>query len=311
MFTTTPRRILSLLLGTLFLTVPALALADTIVLNDGSSYSGQFAGAGNGEITFTDNQGVQYRFPFADVQSLVFTSSADIVTLRDSKVYSGHYTGTDPLSFNDNQGIGYQFPVKDVASLVFSRGHAHAPSANPTGGASKVIPEGTEITIRTNEKIDSDDSSPGQLFSATVNEEVLDAMGGIAIASGTQAKLVVRNITSGGATHSPELVLDLFSISLNGKEYRVVTSDVDFSNKKGIGANKRTAEFGGGGAAIGALLGGIFGGGKGAGIGAATGAGGGLLTQLFTRGKKVKVPAETALHFRLDRTLVLRQRAAE
>jgi hypothetical protein len=297
MFTTTPRRILSLLLGTLFLTVPALALADTIVLNDGSSYSGQFAGAGNGEITFTDNQGVQYRFPF--------------VTLRDSKVYSGHYTGTDPLSFNDNQGIGYQFPVKDVASLVFSRGHAHAPSANPTGGASKVIPEGTEITIRTDEKIDSDDSSPGQLFSATVNEEVLDAMGGIAIASGTQAKLVVRNITSGGATHSPELVLDLFSISLNGKEYRVVTSDVDFSNKKGIGANKRTAEFGGGGAAIGALLGGIFGGGKGAGIGAATGAGGGLLTQLFTRGKKVKVPAETALHFRLDRTLVLRQRAAE
>jgi hypothetical protein len=37
----------------------------------------------------------------------------------------------------------------------------------------------------------------------------------------------------------------------------------------------------------------------------AAGAGGGALTQLFTRGKRVKVPAETTMTFRLDRTLVL------
>jgi hypothetical protein len=53
-------------------------------------------------------------------------------------------------------------------------------------------------------------------------------------------------------------------------------------------------------------MGAIFGGGKGAGIGAAAGAGAGLLTQIFTRGKTVKVPAETTMRFRLDRTLVLR-----
>ena len=111
---------------------------------------------------------------------------------------------------------------------------------------------------------------------------------------------------SGGAVHSGEIVLDLFSVSVKGKDYRVDTSDVDYSNKRGVGMNKRTAEFGGGGAAIGALLGGIFGGGKGAGIGAAAGAGSGLLTQIFTRGKVVKVPSETLLRFRLDRTLVLR-----
>jgi hypothetical protein len=116
----------------------------------------------------------------------------------------------------------------------------------------------------------------------------------------------VRDITTGGSVHSPELVLDLFSITPKGHEYRVVTSDFDVSNKKGVGANRRTAEFGGGGAALGALLGGIFGGGKGAGIGAAAGAGGGVLTQIFTRGKQVKIPSEAAMTFRLDRTLVLR-----
>ena len=38
------------------------------------------------------------------------------------------------------------------------------------------------------------------------------------------------------------------------------------------------------------------------------GGGGGLLTQVFTRGKQVKVPAETVMTFRLDHTLVLRPR---
>src|SRR5215831_12666556 len=111
---------------------------------------------------------------------------------------------------------------------------------------------------------------------------------------------------SGGAVHSGEIVLDLFSVSVKGKDYRVDSSDVDYSNKRGVGLNKGTAEFGGGGAALGALLGGICGGGKGAGIGTAAGAESGLLTQIFIRGKVVKVPAETLLRFRLDHTLVLR-----
>jgi hypothetical protein len=52
-------------------------------------------------------------------------------------------------------------------------------------------------------------------------------------------------------------------------------------------------------------MGGIFGGGQGAGIGALSGAGGGALTQVFTRGKQVQVPAESVLRFRLERRLVL------
>jgi hypothetical protein len=296
-----------LFLAGLFLPPPARP--DTVILLDGTSYSGEFGFGGGGEIAFKDSQGIQYKFPLRDVQSVVFNSANDIVTLRSGKVYSGNYTGLDPIPFTDSQGVQYQFPVKDVTSLVIT--HAKAGAAAPApGGSAKVVPIGTDITIHTDEPIDSKDSSTGQLYSATVSDDVPDASGGIAIPSGTPAKLVVRDISTGGAVHTPELVLDLFSITVKGQEYRVVSGDVDVSGRKGVGANRRTAEFGGGGAALGALLGGVFGGGKGAGIGAATGAGGGLLTQLFTRGKQVKMPAEAMLTFRLDRTLVLRPRSS-
>jgi hypothetical protein len=280
--------------------------ADTVILHDGSSYSGHLTGLTNGEFSFTDTSGVQYTFPLPDLQTLVFTASGDTVTLRNGKVYSGHYNGPDPISFKDAEGISYQFPLKDVASVVFSR--SDSKSAVQEIHA-VVVPEGTDISIRTDETIDSDSSSSGQLYSARVTQDVLGATGSVAIPRGSPAKLVVREISTGGEVHSPELVLDLFSVDINGKEHRLVTSDVDVNNKKGVGANRRTAEFAGGGAAIGALLGGIFGGGKGAAIGAASGSGGGLLTQVFTRGKKIKVPAESELTFRLDRTLVLKPKS--
>ena len=74
-----------------------------------------------------------------------------------------------------------------------------------------------------------------------------------------------------------------------------------------MGANKRTAKFAGGGAALGAIIGAIAGGGKGAAIGAATGAGAGAGTQIFTRGS-VKVPAESVLTFQLQAPLQLEAR---
>ena len=280
----------------------SLALADTAILRNGSSYSGKFISTNNDAITFTDGQGVQYQFPRRDVQSLVFTSSNDTVTLRNGKVYSGHFTGPSPIGFEDMQDIKYQFPISDLESLVFSASAQAAPV--PPSGA-KVIATGTEISVHTNEAIDSSQSTEGQTFSAQISEDVVDVNGGIAIPHGSPAQLVVRKIAAGPGVRSPELVLDLYSVTFDGKAYNVFSSDVDEGNGKGVGKNRRTAEFLGGGAALGALVGGIFGGGRGAGIGAATGAGGGFLSQVLTRGKEVKVPAETTLRFRLEKTLIL------
>ena len=292
-----------LLSWTAVLILSSVALADTIVLRDGTSYSGQYATPAGNQVNFTDKLGIKYQFPLKDVQTLVFTNSADTITLRDGKVYTGEFGGETALSFVDGQGVHYQFPLTDVESLILTGLPAVAPTA-PAAEA-KVISIGTPISVRTNEKIDSKDAAGGQVYSAEITEDVPDTTGGTAIPRGSAAQLLIRSSSGGGAVHSPELVLDLDSVVVGGKRYRVVTSDVSESNKKGVGANRRTAEMVGGGTGLGALMGAIFGGGKGAGIGALAGAGGGLATQLFTRGKEVKVPAETLMVFRLERTLVL------
>ena len=276
--------------------------ADIIVLHDGTSYSGHYAPAGNGKLSFTDNQGIHYELPVADVQSLVFSNAADHLTLRNGKTYSGQLNGAEMIAFEGSGGIDYQFPLRDVSSLVLTgSAAATAPQHIPT----IVIPEGTDIVIRTDDSVRSGQDSSGKLYPATIQQNVYGSSGSVAIPAGTRAKLVVSNVRSGGAVHSPELILDLYSVDVHGEQYRVDTSSVTESNKSGLGANRRTAEFAGGGAGIGALMGAVFGGGKGAGIGALAGAGGGALTQLFTRGKQISVPAETTMTFRLEQTLVM------
>ena len=276
--------------------------ADIIVLHDGTSYSGHYTPSGDGKLAFTDNQGIHYDLPVGYVQSVVFSNAADHLTLRNGKTYSGQLNGGDMISFQGSGGIDYQFPLRDVSSLVLTGSQAPAASQHiPT----VVVPEGTDIVIRTDDSIRSGQDSSGQLYPATIEQNVYGSSGSVAISAGTRAKLVVSNVRSGGAVHSPELVLDLYSIDVHGEQYRVDSSAVTESNRSGLGANRRTAEFAGGGAGLGALVGAVFGGGKGAGVGALAGAGGGALTQLFTRGKEISVPAETAMTFRLERTLVL------
>jgi hypothetical protein len=73
--------------------------------------------------------------------------------------------------------------------------------------------------------------------------------------------------------------------------------------KSDVGANGRTVEYAGGGAALGAIIGPIAGGGKGAAIGAGAGAGAGAITQIMTKGGSIRVPAESVLTFSLDKML--------
>lgn len=287
-----------LLPGLLLFAIVCHGVADTIILRSGTSYSGE---SDIRTIGFSDSQGISYQFPVRDVQSLAFGSGSDTIVLRSGRSYTGHFTGSSPVSFQDSQGIRYQFPTSDIDAIVFNGARAGAP---PSEG-SLVIPIGADVSVRTNERIDSNKSYEGQTYSATITDEIRDIDGKVAIPAGSPARLLVRKISGGGVAHSPEVVLDLYSITVDHKAYRVASTDLAETNKKGIGKNGRTAEFLGGGSALGALLGGVFGGGKGAGIGALAGAGSGFVTQAFTRGKQVQVPAESVLRFRLEKTLVL------
>jgi outer membrane lipoprotein SlyB len=116
--------------------------------------------------------------------------------------------------------------------------------------------------------------------------------------------VVIKSASKGGRFRgASDLVLDLNSVNIGGRSYAIDTAEISRKGKSGVGANKRTAEYTGGGAALGAIIGAIAGGGKGAAIGAGAGAGAGALTQVLTKGRTIKVPAESVLTFRLDKPL--------
>jgi hypothetical protein len=158
--------------------------------------------------------------------------------------------------------------------------------------------------VRTNETIDSETAAEGQTFDAQVTRDAKDANGDVVIPRGSDASVVIRSASRGGRIRgASDLVLDLQSVVINGKPHAIDTVDVTKRGKEGVGANRRTAEYTGGGAALGAIIGAIAGGGKGAAIGAGAGAGAGALTQILTKGKSIKVPAESVLTFNLDKPL--------
>jgi hypothetical protein len=178
-------------------------------------------------------------------------------------------------------------------------------SARPASRQGMVVPSGTEIEVRTNEAIDSSTATEGRKFSGTVEKDVTGSNGQVLIPKGSATELTVSKVSSGGTTGSPEVALALHGIDIGGHRYIVNSADVQQGNDRGIGKNKRTGEYIGGGAVLGTLLGAIAGGGKGAAIGAAAGAAAGGTAQVLTRGKEVKIPAESNLHFRLDQPLRL------
>jgi len=165
------------------------------------------------------------------------------------------------------------------------------------------VPEGAEIVVRTSEPVDARHPSDSRIYHGSVDRDVQDRDGRTVIPRGSEVELIVRNASKS------DIVLDLESINVKGRRYSVDTaSEVvsgDGSRKSGVGANKRTGKYVGGGAVIGGIIGAIAGGGKGAAIGAATGAGAGAVGQTVTRGGSVRLPAESVVTFRLDRDLVV------
>ena len=165
--------------------------------------------------------------------------------------------------------------------------------------AADVIPSGTRLDIRVNDRIKIS-KADGRIYTGTVNNDVNDANGNVIIARGSSAELLARRVDN------KDISIDLDSITVGGRRYTVdAATTVNGDQRDGVGANKRTGKFVGGGAVFGTILGAIAGGGRGAAIGAASGAAAGAGTQVLTRGHSVDVPAESVLSFRLDRELVV------
>ncbi|MBX9602748.1 MAG: hypothetical protein K2X35_17225 [Bryobacteraceae bacterium] len=227
------------------------------------------------------------------------------ITLRDGTNLEGRFVqgNAQRIIFEEEDGRRRTIPVTDISRLEFGQGGHWSSNNNNTwrdsSGPSIRIPAGRELVVRTNERIESQTATTGRTYSAVVEKDVEDESGRIAIPRGAEANLVVRD------AGNREIALDLESVMTGGRRYAVSTSDMERSSREGIGANRRTGIFVGGGAAIGTLIGAAAGGGRGALIGAIAGAAAGAGTQVLTRGKEVKIAPETQLTFRLDQPLVL------
>ncbi len=261
------------------------AWSDTLILRNGTTVPGTLTGATGNTIMFRDRRGGMHRYSVRDVESVQFGDAPD-----DSRGGPGGY-GQPNDDRRDDRGNGNDQGYRNQDNGGYDEARMER----------VVLPMGTEVALSTNQRIDSKDVVDGQTFSAQVAEDIRDSDGSIAIPRGSDATLVTRRLEGNG-----DITLDVDSISVGGRRYRVSTEDQELENRRdGVGGNKRTGQFVGGGAVFGAIIGAIAGGGKGAAIGAVAGAGAGAGAQIITQGKEVHVPAETVLHFRLDRPLRL------
>ncbi len=162
-----------------------------------------------------------------------------------------------------------------------------------SASAQRVVPEGTDIKVRTDTAIPAKPAAHAH-YSASVSKDVTDKSGRVIIPRGARARLVAIPSEDGKDT-----TLDLQTISMNGHRYLLeAPGESSGGAPGGLGANARTGKFVGGGAAVGAVLGAIFGGGKGAAIGALVGGAGGAGAQVYT-GKKKEIPAESELSYKV------------
>src|SRR5262249_42804714 len=140
--------------------------------------------------------------------------------------------------------------------------------ASPSMAQTGRLAAGAKIPISTTEYIGTKKTNR-RLYQGGVDQDVMGGRRQFLLPPGWGGALVVRR------TSKNQLTLDRDSVMINGQRYGVETEETTVTadrQNEGIGANKRTGEFLGGGAVLGAIIGALAGGGKGAAIGAGAGA---------------------------------------
>ena len=253
----------------------------TIVLRDGTRVSGEVLSTSAAQVTLKAIDGTTRLIEMANVRAVDYGP---------------------PVAPGGNRAAA---PVAARPTRVHDDGMPTPPRYHPDeshiSSPTLLLPAGTRVEIRTDENIDSRTATDGQTYAAEIYRDVTDQTGEVVLPQGANAQLVIRSTTRGGrVAGASDLVVDLASVSVGGRRYALVASDLDRRGNQGVGANKRTAEYVGGVSALGAIIGAIAGQGKGAAIGAGAGAGVGAIAEVATKGASVRIPAETLLTFQLE-----------
>ncbi len=249
-------------------------------LKDGSRVPGSIVASSPTEMIVAGDDNIERKIPMAQVKSVEYGEAPPARQAARARTQAKTAGRIEPA----------QAPAAPPPPVVTTKTYE--------------LPVGSEVSVRTNETIDSGAAAEGQTFDAQVTRDAKDASGDVVIPRGSRASVVIKSASKGGRFRgASDLVLDLKTVTIDGRQYTIDTADIGQKGKSGLGANKRTAEYTGGGAALGAIIGAIAGGGKGAAIGAGAGAGAGAAAQVLTKGGAIKVPAESVLTFKLDKPL--------
>lgn len=181
---------------------------------------------------------------------------------------------------------------------------ASAPAPPRPAPPPVVIAAGKVLTVTLDQNVSTKENSTGDRFKASLAEPVT-VNGRTVLPVGTKATgTVVQAKSAGRLKGSAILALSLDSLTIHGKRYSIETSQFEEASK---GRGKRSVVGGGGGAAVGAVVGALAGGGKGAAIGALAGGGAGTAGAAFTGKRDITLPAETRVHFKLEKRLTIRR----
>src|SRR5579884_1413802 len=170
-----------------------LGFADTLIMKDGTRHAGTFISATAKTVTFKEGTRI-HRYPVSTVQTLEFGHTTATATGAPAEGTSGEPT-------------------------LAQRPKSSAAATTRTGRETVVIPTGTEVSVRTNQDIDSGSASVGQKFEGMVANDVMGSSGEVVIPKGSNAELVIREVNAGGITKAPEMALDLSSVEVHGKRY--------------------------------------------------------------------------------------------
>ncbi len=216
--------------------------------------------------------------------------------------------GNSANDSNSSQMSANSQPGSEAAPQIteIPRSNAASAQAPPPPPAPKrlIIDQGTQLSVRLIDPIDSEKNQTGDRFHATLNAP-LTSDGEEAVPAGTEIMGHLVEVKSAGKFAGQSVVvLQLDSLSSGGKTYSLQT---DQYRKEGKSRGKNTAEKVGGGAIIGGIIGAIAGGGKGAAIGTAAGAGVGGGVQAASKSQQIKLPSETVLNFTLQAPITVVQ----
>ena len=180
--------------------------------------------------------------------------------------------------------------------LLFAVGMGFAQDV-PVGSPPLTIRPGTILTVRLNQRLSSDHSQVGDIFSATLTQPVI--VQGIVVAKRGQtvAGHVVEAKKAGKVSGVSHLGIALTTLTLVDGQNVPIQSQLLV--RKGPTSVGRDAAAVAATTGLGAAIGAAAGWGKGAAIGAAAGAAAGTIGVLLTRGYPTVVEPETLLTFQV------------